>query len=387
MNNPDLRLKDIASRVIITARAVSIVYRGINKEPHRESKLRTILSILTGCLACLIVVSIAAAEGAIDLPRYDYEIKLRAVRQALTKVDMNDLAAEINLAMPVRAPKLLTDQITNRIEKKLEVVLEEKFPSSRYDEIEQAASEKYRMFKIGEFVSIDGIQRGEWRRIEGYLDAITNDRIKLGDIYYARQDLTELTMPKFYREDHEEAVRKYKAIHTRNFDLAKKEFREEQRRLFANQEWPKFGYVYSRRMRRWVPAEAVLRNRYQKKLKGVIDELHNGIKEAVYADNGYVLDSLNQWVLESDVAVTSNTSMLAKVRQFLLLELRDSSRDGGARKQYDENPDDEWEDEWDDEDQGNTGRGNRTIQAVSAPVAKQDLRPKQPKNVGDLYDE
>ena len=45
------------------------------------------------------------------------------------------------------------------------------------------------------------------------------------------------------------------------------------------------------------------------------------------------------------------------------------------------------EDEWDDEDQGNTGRGNRTIQAVSAPVAKQDLRPKQPKNVGDLYDE
>ena len=75
------------------------------------------------------------------------------------------------------------------------------------------------------------------------------------------------------------------------------------------------------------------------------------------------------------------------VRIFLLLELKDSSRDGGARKQYDENPDDEWEDEWDDEDQGNTGRGNRTSQAVSAPVAKQDLRPKQPKNVGDLYDE
>ena len=349
-------------------------------KPHRENNLRTILSILTGCLS---VLSVVAAEGINDLPRYDYEIDLRTVRQALAKVDMKDVAAEINLAMPVRAPKLLADQVDKRIENKVQVAIEASFPSSRYDEIAQEASEKYRMYKIGDFVSMDGIQRGEWRRIEGYLDAITNERLKLGDIYYARQDLTELSRPKFYREDHEEAVRKYVAIQTRNFDLAKKEFREEQRRLFANQEWPKFGYVYSRRMRRWVPAEAVLRNRYQKKLKNVFDELRNGIKDEILANNGYIVDSLNQWVLESDAALASNTSMLAKVRQFLLEELKGSSPAGGEGQQNDG----EWEDEWDDEGQGNTGRGNRTIQSVRVPVAKQGLRPKQPSDVSNLYDE
>jgi hypothetical protein len=300
---------------------------------------------------------------------------------------MEELAAEIKLAMPVRAPKLLEDQINNRIDKKVRVVLEEKCPDSRYAEIEQAASEKYRMYKIGDFVSMDGIQRGEWRRIEGYLDAITNERIKLGDIYYARQDLTELARPKFYREDHEQAVRKYKAIQVRNFNLAKKELQEEQRRLFANQEWPKFGYVYSRRMRRWVPAETVLRNRYQKKLKRIAGEQRNGIMEEVYAANGYILDSRNQWVLESDVAVTTNTSMLARVRQFLLMESQDGSPAGGAGKLNNDYPDSEWEDEWDDEGQGNTGPGNRNIQTVSAPVARQDLRPSQPSDVSDLYDE
>jgi hypothetical protein len=345
--------------------------------------LRTILSILTGSLAWLSVLSVVAAEGINDLPRYDYEIELRSIRQALAKVDMKDVAAEINLAMPVRAPKLLDDQVDKRIETKVHAAIEANFPSSRYDEIAQAASEKYRMFKVGDFVSIDGIQRGEWRRIEGYLDAITNDRIKLGDIYYARQDLTELSRPKFYREDHEEAVRKYIAIQTRNFDLAKKEFREEQRRLFANQEWPKFGYVYSRRMRRWVPAEAVLRNRYQKKLKSVAGELRNGIKDEVYANNGYIVDSLNQWVLESDAALTSSTSMLVKVRQFLLQEMKGSSPDGDAGQQ----DDGDWEDEWGDEGQGNTAPGNRAIQAVRNPVATQGLRPKQPSDVSDLYDE
>ena len=349
--------------------------------------MRKNLSILTGCLACLSVLSVVAAEGVNDLPRYDYEIELRTVRQALAKVDMKDVAAEINLAMPVRAPKLLADQVDKRIEQKVQAAIEANFPSSRYDEIAEAASEKYRMYKIGDFVSIDGIQRGEWRRIEGYLDAITNERIKLSDMYYARQDLTELSGPKFYREDHEEAVRKYIGIQTHNFDLAKKEFREEQRRLFANQEWPKFGYVYSRRMRRWVPAEAVLRNRYQKKVKNVAGELRNGIKDEVYASNGYIVDSLNQWVLESDAALASNTSMLAKVREFLLEELKGSSPNGGAGQQNDDNRDGEWDDEWDDEGQGNTGRGNRTIQTVRVPVASQDLRPKQPSDVSDLYDE
>lgn len=346
--------------------------------------MRTILSILTGCLFAL---SVAAVEGIDDLSRYDYEIELRTIRQALAKVEIKDVAAEINLSMPVRAPQLLADQVDKMIEKKVEAAIEANFPSSRYDEIAQAASEKYRMFKVGDFVSMDGIQRGEWRRIEGYLDAITNDRIKLGDIYYARQDLTEVTRPKFYREDHEEAVRKYTAIQTRNFDLAKKEFREGQRRLFANQTWPKFGYVYSRRMRRWVPAEAVLRNRYQKKLKKMAAELRNGIKEEIYADNGYIVDSLNQWVLESDVALTSNTSMLVMVRQFLLQEMKDGSSSGGEEQQNDDNRDGEWEDEWGDEDQGNTGRGNRSIQAARGPGAKQGLRPRQPRDVSDLYDE
>jgi len=334
-------------------------------------------------MSCLAVLSVDAAEGVSDLPKYDYEIELRTVRQALAKVNMKDVAAEINLAMPVRAPKLLADQVDTRIEKKVEDAIEENFPSSRYDEIAQAANEKYRMFKIGDFVSMDGLQRGEWRRLEGYLDAITNDRIKLGDIYYARQDLTELTRPKFYREDHEKAVRKYVTIQTRNFDLAKKEFREKQRRLFANQEWPRFGYVYSRRMRRWVPAEAVLRNRYQKKINNVAGKLRNDIREEVYAKNGYIVDGLNQWVLESDAALTSSASMLVKVRQFLLQEMKDGSSGGGAGQQNDG----KWEDEWDDEGQGNTGRGNRSIQSARVPVGKQGLRPKQVRDVSDLYDE
>ena len=345
--------------------------------------MRTLFSIFAGALVCLPAL---AVKGVNDLPRYDYEIELRTIRQALPKVEMKHLAAEINLDMPVRAPMLLDDQVERRIEQKVLAAIEAKFPSARYDEIAEAASEKYRMYKIGDFVSIEGIQRGEWRRIEGHLDAITNERLKLGDIYYARQDLTDLTRPKFYREDHEEAVRKYITIQTRNFDLTKKEFREEQRRLFANQEWPKFGYVYSRRMRRWVPAEAVLRSRYQKKVKSVAAELRDAIKEEIYAKNGYILDKLNQqWVLEGDAALASQSTMLAKVRQFLLQDSKESQPGNGSGKQDNSNPGGEWEDEWGDEDQGNIGQDGSAVQAAMVPALEQGLRPKQPNDASDFH--
>jgi hypothetical protein len=279
--------------------------------------LRSAGKILCATLfACTTIASVHAQERIEELSRFDFDVEYLAVQRALEQVNSTDVAKENNLPLPIMPPRLLADQVEARIDSRVQELAEEQYPEARKEEIIMEVNTKLKMWKVGDYIQFHGIIRGIEQMVEGQLLSISMDRIRIGDINYARKDLRPWALAKIYKPEHEEMRRKHIGIQTRNLEMDKKKFMKELHSKMSNEEWPRYGYVFSKRKHRWIPADSVLQLRLKKKIVDTVAANREDARNEIYEQKGCVRDPFSgNWSIGGE-GVKSTESMLRRVRRF-----------------------------------------------------------------------
>ncbi len=239
-----------------------------------------------------------------DLRRFDFEIEKRTIRAVDKMLEPKALAAKRGVEWPILPPRLKYEQVEQKVEAELNKVLDQTYPESRYRQIRDEAEKIYRVFKIGEQITILIRMRGaphRWDETTGRLQVVTLDKIKIGGDVHARRDVYPDDLPHFYLDEHEAAIKKYTTLNTAKFETDRTAFAKKHRLDLEGRIWPQYGYLKSQKQPRWMPIEDVFQLSYKRTHEKVYNEKRPDMKTAVYNENGYYMDGdTNQWLPPDD---------------------------------------------------------------------------------------
>lgn len=237
-----------------------------------------------------------------SLKRVDYEVALRTQRAVNKQLNRVIFAEEIGWTPPIHPPSLNFDQVYARIEEVVdqEAGKDDKFPKSFYENVKIEAKELYRMWRAGdqgEDVSVTVRIHGQNKVHKGPLRAVTRDRIIVGSLPFAKQDLSRSDRTHLYWEEHEAAVNRHIRNETQKFETARQAFKDIRREAIGRSEWPKFGFIYNRGPKVWQSRATAFEKQYQKKFNNLYKNLSEEIANSVYAEFGFTFDeTAQQWM-------------------------------------------------------------------------------------------
>jgi hypothetical protein len=236
-------------------------------------------------------------ENAEELKRYDYEIEVAALRvfndqfgpAKFVKDKWPD--KEYNL----HPPRLPEDQVEAKIEAEVARIVELKYPESRLDEIKDDAEIKFKMYKIDTIVTLEFTYQEKTRLLVDRLEAITNEHVKMGLTTIYKEDVMKEYLPKLYRVEHEEAVRKYIRNENRKFTQAKTAYTAKVRAVIAKRYWSRYNYFSSGDQR--IARSKAIGDKYEAKRKELFDQLRTEQTEEVRKSKGWSFDTtMARWV-------------------------------------------------------------------------------------------
>ncbi len=350
-----------------------------------------------------------ATETAVQLPqldysdelkRYEFEIEVRAFQALKEELDAHKYAESLKITGPIHPAVMTQDQVRLQIADELKRIVEEQFPNSRYTEIKNEAEQLYKMYKVGERITIKRHYGGQQLEVDGLLEVISTDLVKISSLPVPKVDIAKDDLARIFWAEHEDAIQKYIRKQTRIFEENRKTFSEKQKNLISNKLWLENGYVRNKKTRRWVPIQDVFMNKYEREKDSKLNSLRTEIRKEVYQENNFVhVPERGGWIRESDLVVettveTEDATFLGKVKTFFKTKKESDSdiEKSGVVKVTDEssnatpagNAEDE-SDLWDADDfqhdSGESGDASPGDKPADAPPA-----PKK-EDVSDLFDE
>lgn len=340
-----------------------------------------------------------------SLKRVDYEVALRTQRAVNKQLNRVIFAEEIGWTPPIHPPSLTFDQVYARIEEVVdqEAGKDDKFPKSFYENVKIEAKKLYRMWRAGdngEDVSVTVRIHGQNKVHKGPLRAVTRDRIIVGSLPFAKQDLSRADRTHLYWEEHEAAVNRHIRNETQKFETAREAFKDVRREAIGRSEWPKFGFIYNRGPKVWQSRAAAFEKKYQKKFDNLYKNLSEEIANSVYAEFGFTFDeTAQQWMYkgtgpsEEELKEQQTRSLLVRFKALFSKEEPDPVDEVLGLAPAPKEEDSLWED---DVESGSRPARAPAESATETPpeagtsAAAQQAAPAGPppiENVDDLYDE
>lgn len=260
------------------------------------------LVVIGGAMLCTSRPAAAQENSATTyddlLRRYDYEVEVQTIAALNQILTPEGFAAQMDeFDFPLLPPARTIDEINEMIDAQVHRVVEEKYPTARKDEILREAEDKYRLYRKGDTVTIQVLQRGVQKRLTGTLYMITPDNVKLGDDIVPIVDVAQQDKAHFNREIREDAINTYVKINTRRFTEAREKFEAEQRAEITEFIFKKNGYYYLPSRGRWFPKKVVFEALYEKRRQELYAEKLPEVQAVVYESHDWLYDSeSSRWV-------------------------------------------------------------------------------------------
>ncbi len=301
-------------------------------------------SIFAAVLSCGFIALISLASANQDIPessaaptifdysdelkRYDFDIEVQTIKAVNQLLKPNDYAISIKLNPPIYPPVLTVDQVKLKIAEEIQALINQHFPDATYEKIKNDADEKFKMYKVGETVTIQRHYANQLLEVKGLLEVVSNDIIKISSIPIPKRDIARDDLARLFLADHEDAVRIYVQREVHKFEEKRKEYIEKAQDALTNKVWTKAGYLYNRRTNKWVPVMDIFNYQYSKAREKEMRRVRQEIREKVYKQNNYVnIPERGGWipqqVLDMEVAAKNvseeakDTTFLAKFKAFI----------------------------------------------------------------------
>ncbi len=320
--------------------------------------MKTSLSIHV--LIFAFVLSTISAWALVDedkLKALEYDINSQAVQKVNKAVTPDFIIAKYKIKTPILPPRLDKSQVEALVSKEVELRVEGEFPKSRYKEIEKNAKEKYRMYKIGDLVTLRVMdaRRGVTISVTKHIRKITSKGVMMGDVFYIFQDINPSEYPHFFKTKHNKAVEREIQMQTNLYKRQRKEYEDKVFRKLAPKIWRDEGYIYRPSKREWVPREEVFNYLYQKHWIEKYEEVRKDIEILVLEQNGFTWnEALQQWEVrgaeEETVAEEQPKKTISKSLSNWSQQIKSLFKDEGEENTDKE--EEEEEDLWGEGDEG-----------------------------------
>jgi hypothetical protein len=326
------------------------------------------------------ISDLPAGEYDNELSRYAYDIEIQALTLLEANLNVDLFAEQLKLETPIFPTELTQEQVKSKIEEELRMRVEEKFPRSRYDEIKREAEEKYKMYKIGDQVSISRQYGGQQIEVTGLLEVVSPAIVKISGLPVPKIDIDEKDHAQLYWTEHEEAIQKYVRNKTRTFEEERDKFQKQQEKLLARKIWAESGYRRVKKSKGWVPLSEIFFQRYEKERQKKLNQLREEIKEKIYREHEYVyVEEKGGWLPEKVLAVEiakekakEEGGLLGGFKGFFKKKT-ETAKAATAEEVADDQPVAE--------------DVSKEEQAESAPEGEQTETPPEPKDEDDLWGE
>lgn len=222
----------------------------------------------------------------IDL-RFEKELAKR-------RPDEKKIAESLSLSWPVRPPAMTRGQVEAALAAKVEEVVSRKYPKRDYD---KEAREKYRLFKIGEEVTVTMRGgAGAHSKVTANLWAIEKAYILVGDQKFLKSDLDDTTRARLDPLLVKKAIEKYIEIQLAQYEKPRQKYLEAARERYASDLFGSKGFTLVNK--EWAPKRTVFEEAVAKAkedLKQQEPAIREKVEREVFIAGGYVFRD-GQWL-------------------------------------------------------------------------------------------
>lgn len=227
-------------------------------------------------------------------------------------------------AWPIQKSPKTVAQVEADLLKVLDAEAAKKFPIKKHVErVAQEIEQKFKMYGVGDHVQfvIRG-GRGTNANVEGAVQKITAERVRVGLRWIHRNDIPEDYQALFYEEVNAKLRKEYEEREQRVYDARVDNYKFEQRQERLPGELLKAFYVPDRRKQNaslknpnpeaWISREETVNLLYAAMRKAVGDQLRKKITEEKFAEAEYeYVKELKEW-MPIDVAESWRAAQAAK---------------------------------------------------------------------------
>ncbi|HQL86706.1 MAG: hypothetical protein GX574_09710 [Lentisphaerae bacterium] len=252
------------------------------------------------------------------------QLDILVTKEKIVKEQLVKWRLEPPWAWPIqKSPKTIA-QVEADLMKVLEAEAAKKFPIKQHQKrVAEEVEQKFKMSGVGDQVAftVRG-GRGTNTNIDGTVQAITAERIRIRQRWVHRDDIPEEYQAMFYEEVNAKMRKEYVEREQRIYDAKVENFKFEQRQDRLPGELLKAFYVPDRRQKNaslrnpnpeaWISREETVNLLYAVMRKAVGDKLRKEITEAKFKEAEYeYVTELKEW-MPIDVAEDWRAAQAAK---------------------------------------------------------------------------
>lgn len=258
-----------------------------------------VLGGMIGLTLFSVTLPVCAQEEEWHAERDKFKMVIEARIQAELdkKVSRQALAGRLKMGWPVKEPADTLEDIVARVDAGIDGDVADRFPEDKREEFETEAAEKYRIYEKGdeiEFIIRGG--RGANTFVEGQLLETTDGRVRVGERWIPKRDMSEETCANFWPEESEKYQKRHIRIRNIRYDAKIDSFRSDLRKERLPKAFQKGGYIprpkrsaRSPKPEDWISRRDLLEAYYKYARKQYEGTIRKRITEEVYVANGYVL--------------------------------------------------------------------------------------------------
>ena len=260
-----------------------------------------IIGLLSICLISSVTwISAKQVDFDEELERFDFDIEIRSVKKLNSQFTPSDFANTLKITKPLFLTKYTREQVRLMIENEVQKLVTKKFPKERYDEIEIEAEKRYTMYKVGDNIVIHRQYGGQLLEASGLLETVATELVKVSGLPIPTVDIVSEDLARLYWRQHEEAISKYIRNKTREFEDARKAYRQKIRAKIARTMWHQSGYRKIKRSNRWVSVLNAFLNQFERTKREMLESIRIPERVEVYKENGYsYVEERGGWILQS----------------------------------------------------------------------------------------
>ena len=230
-----------------------------------------------------------------------------ARERAADQVEPKQVAKEAGLPWPASTPENPKHVVREKVEKRLEERVEEKYPLEQLDVIRKEIADKYPVKEPGDhvkFVIRGGVGRGAV--VEGTFRDVTRDYIHVSGRKVLKSDMKKQDLAMFDKEVREELIEKQFRLKSYVFREDREEYRNTIKQEVFVEGFREAGYIYWDR--EFVPANELLARLVAERIDEKAEQIRPEIEQQLFKEAGFTLKE-GEW---RPTAVSKTVDFLKK---------------------------------------------------------------------------
>ncbi len=259
-----------------------------------RAQTRIVLPLLVLLLGSLPYAPSRAADWKEDRDRLRTVIENKVKLAVGRRLTPPDIAERLGISHPPPTPLRSMAEIKKAAEEAARAEVTEQYPPEQIEQFQQAAEEKYALWKEGDDISfvIRG-GRGRTPTVTGRLRHVGSIRVQVGNRWVSRQDIDRETLAHLDPELQKSMV----AAQVRKMSIT----REVERERLYDEVYPTLGKRlmeeshYVRWKGRWIAADKLFEMALEYHRRKLAEEIRPDIEHEVFTENDYVQHE-GEWV-------------------------------------------------------------------------------------------